>query len=137
MKKEIFPLNNNKVVKRGFTLVELIAVMAIVAILSAVSIPKIAGYIEEAKKTKALVGAREVVMAAQTYNFNKAEQIKEDDTYKTFKNKIIDSNYLKLDKDNDDNYIDNVDDTLTYGELQKIVEGKQDFKVENDKVCMP
>ena len=76
-------------------------------------------------------------MAAQTYNFNKAEQIKEDDTYKTFKNKIIDSNYLKLDKDNDDNYIDNVDDTLTYGELQKIVEGKQDFKVENDKVCMP
>ena len=34
-------------------------------------------------------------------------------------------------------YIDNVDDTLTYGELQKIVEGKQDFKVENDKVCMP
>lgn len=137
MKKEIFPLNNNKVVKRGFTLVELIAVMAIVAILSAVSIPKIAGYIEEAKKTKALVGAREVVMAAQTYNFNKAEQIKEDDTYKTFKNKIIDSNYLKLDKDNDDNYIDNVDDTLTYGDLQKIVEGKQDFKVENDKVCMP
>ena len=137
MKKEIFPLNNNKVVKRGFTLVELIAVMAIVAILSAVSIPKIAGYIEEAKKTKALVGAREVVMAAQTYNFNKAEQIKEDDTYKTFKNKIIDSNYLKLDKDNDDNYIDNVDDTLTYGELQKIVEGKQDFKVENDQVCMP
>lgn len=137
MKKEIFPLNNNKVVKRGFTLVELIAVMAIVAILSAVSIPKIEGYIEEAKKTKALVGAREVVMAAQTYNFNKAEQIKEDDTYKTFKNKIIDSNYLKLDKDNDDNYIDNVDDTLTYGELQKIVEGKQDFKVENDKVCMP
>ena len=137
MKKEIFPLNNNKVVKRGFTLVELIAVMAIVAILSAVSIPKIAGYIEEAKKTKALVGAREVVMAAPTYNYNKAEQIKEDDTYKTFKNKIIDSNYLKLDKDNDDNYIDNVDDTLTYGELQKIVEGKQDFKVENDKVCMP
>ena len=137
MKKEIFPLNNNKVVKRGFTLVELIAVMAIVAILSAVSIPKIAGYIEEAKKTKALVGAREVVMAAQTYNFNKAEQIKEGDTYETFKNKIIDSNYLKLDKDKDDNYIDNVDDTLTYGDLQKIVEGKQDFKVENDKVCMP
>lgn len=128
---------NIKKAKKGFTLVELIAVMAIVSILAAVSIPKIAGYIEEAKKTKALVGAREVVMAAQTYNFNQKEQIKDSDTYETFKEKIINSNYLKLDKDSEDKDIDNVDKTLTYENLQKIVEGKQNFKVKDDKVCMP
>lgn len=131
--------NNKKINKgkKGFTLVELIAVMAIVSILAAVSVPRIAGYINEAKKTKALVAARDVVMAAETYNFNQKDQIKDTDTYKTFKSKIIDSNYLKLDKDSDDKYIDNVDETLTYENLKKIVEGKQDFKVEDDKVCMP
>ena len=40
---------NNK--KRGFTLIELMSVIAIIAILSAVLIPTISGYINRSKKS--------------------------------------------------------------------------------------
>ena len=50
-------IKNNKPKKKGFTLTELIVVIAIIAILAAVLIPTITGYIEKARvsndKTKA------------------------------------------------------------------------------------
>lgn len=54
--------------KAGFTLIELIAVIAIIIILSGVLLPKVLGYVQEAKKLKVVDQCRKVVMATESYN---------------------------------------------------------------------
>ncbi len=54
--------------KAGFTLIELIAVIAIIIILSGVLLPKVFGYVQEAKKLKVVDQCRKVVMATESYN---------------------------------------------------------------------
>lgn len=61
-------LKNNYKKKRGFTLLELISVIAIITILATAILPKVTGYINEAKKTKVLDQCRKVVMAVESYN---------------------------------------------------------------------
>ena len=56
--------SNNK--KKGFTVLELMAVMAIILILSAAFLPKITSYINESKKTAAIGQAKKVVTAFET-----------------------------------------------------------------------
>ena len=51
---------------KGFTLVELIVVLAILAILAAMLVPSLTGYIDKAKKAKSLANARGFLNAAQT-----------------------------------------------------------------------
>ena len=53
--------NNN-----GFTLVELIVVLAILAVLAGLLVPSLTGYINKAKKAKSLANARGFLNAAQT-----------------------------------------------------------------------
>ena len=50
----------------GFTLVELIVVLTILAILAAATAPALLGYIDRAKENEALNNAKKIYMAAQT-----------------------------------------------------------------------
>lgn len=59
---------NLKKKKKGFTLIELMAVIAIIAILAAVLVPTVTGYIERSKKTAIITQVRNVVSAIETHN---------------------------------------------------------------------
>lgn len=57
----------NKMNNKGFSLVELIVVIAIMVILMAMLIPNVVGYINKATHTTEMNGASTVFSAAQTY----------------------------------------------------------------------
>lgn len=59
-------LKNSLQSRSGFTLVELIVVLVILAILAAFTIPAMLGFVEDAKGKAAIVEAREVYVAAQS-----------------------------------------------------------------------
>ena len=72
--------------KKGFTIVELVIVIAVIAILAAVLIPTFTGVINSAKESKALQAARNLwtkytVANAQTFSTVKKAYIVIDDTY--------------------------------------------------------
>lgn len=66
MEKMIALQQKRRSKKGGFTLAELIVVLVILAILAALLIPALTGYIDKAKQKQIIAETRQVVMAAQT-----------------------------------------------------------------------
>lgn len=55
----------NKIKQKGFTLVELIVVLAILATLAAIMVPSLTGYIDKAKDTELISMVKSIHTAAQ------------------------------------------------------------------------
>jgi type IV pilus assembly protein PilA len=65
---------------KGFTLVEMLVVIAISRVLLAISAPKYSGIVEKAESIQELSVKREIVMLVDTYNALNATDIAEEDT---------------------------------------------------------
>lgn len=90
--------------KKGFTLVELIVVLVILAILAAMLIPALTGYIDKAKEKDVIAETRQVVMAAQT---------------------LVDEAYAKVDIGSDTVKIDGEDGTVKVSDIATLAEVDQ------------
>lgn len=61
--------------ERGFTLVEVVVVVAMIALISAFSIPKVRGYMAKGKDAKAIVLLSRLRMASEMYYAEKGETV--------------------------------------------------------------
>ena len=113
--------------KKGFTLIELVVVMCIIAILASALIPQISGYITEAKKMKVLDQSRTVVMAVDSYNLKNTVKLNDSDTIEKIKANPGVSKYL-----NEDVKLDNLKDTTTIKDCKNIVDGAE-FTIGDDE----
>lgn len=141
--------------KKGFTLIELVAVVAIIGILAAILVPKIAGYMNEAKKTKVIDQARKVLLAVETYNMKHDTPIAMNDTVPGVMGLVANTSVTKLSdvtsKDSVRTFIDpkatdsaslyksggaldKLPSDMKLGDCVKIVEERQDFTLGDNDV---
>lgn len=121
--------------KKGFTLIELVAVVAIIGILAAILVPKITGYMQEAKKTKVIDQARKVLLAVETYN------MKNDTAFSgtTVKNSVDNASIREFIQPGAadgaavmGSTLDKLTDAMTITQCKQIVEERKDFKLGNN-----
>ena len=59
--------------EKGFTLVELVVVIAILVVLAALMVPRIIGSVEDARRSSAIGDARAIASEIATHNANKQQ----------------------------------------------------------------
>lgn len=109
--------------KKGFTLIELVGVIAIMGILVIIFSKNITGYIDEAKKTKVVEQARRVVMAVDTYEMKKGGDLSETKISSIKENNSVNA-YIGDD-------LVNLSDEMNVSDCRHIVNGSKDFSIDN------
>lgn len=82
----------------GFTLVEMLAVLVIIAVLAAVAVPSMSGFIKDAQKKSYTVQARAVLVAAQTVATENSYRDGEPEELKKRIVDLISDNYITEDE---------------------------------------
>ncbi|MDQ0150636.1 type II secretion system protein [Eubacterium multiforme] len=125
---QIIKLKNKK---KGFTLIELVAVVAIMGILATIFVPKITGYMNEAKKTRVMDQARKVVMAVDTYEMKQNKAFSGSKVSDVISNNIT-KEYLGGEGTTLDNTLPNLKGDMEVSQCRDIIEDNKDFKLDDD-----
>ncbi len=113
--------------KSGFTLIEVIAALAIISIMAAVLVPKVSKYVEEAKKTKALEDVRQVILAVEEYNISSGKTIDKSTKFSVIKS-TVKSEVADISS------ISTINDDMTYGQMEGLINEGKSFELNDGKI---
>lgn len=132
--RQMVKVNAIKNKKGGFTLIELIAVVAIIGILATVLVPKVGGYMKEAKKTKVIDQSKKVIMAVETYNMKNDDIIEDGKSISEILGKESIREFIEPGKDMKnilDKTLNKLKPSMTVSICRDIVQNGKDFKLQD------
>ncbi|MDD7795771.1 type II secretion system protein [Clostridium sp. 'White wine YQ'] len=116
----------NRRKRKGFTLIEVVAVMAIIGILAVALVPRVSKYMNQAKKVKVLSQVRTVVTNAEMYNAKNNSPIPADTLVSDF------DSYISADERVDFEKETSMIESLKLSQCQAILNEEKDFTIGGD-----